>query len=107
MDKNLYMALAYVVVINLITFLMFYIDKQEHRRHRHPHGISTHLFMTLAILGGSLGELLGMLCFHHKHHHKEFLILLPIFLFIHIVVAMVVLRMYFSTDVDIHDLVPA
>jgi uncharacterized membrane protein YsdA (DUF1294 family) len=107
MTKELYLALAYVILINLTTFVMFYIDKQEHRRHRHPHGISTHIFMTLAVLGGSLGELLGMWAFHHKRHHKEYLVLLPIFLLAQIIVAAVVLNMYFSTDVDVHDLVPA
>ena len=68
--------------------VMFYIDKQEYRRHSHPHGISTHIFMTLAVLGGSLGELLGMWAFRHKRHHKEYLVLLPIFLFLQIIVAL-------------------
>ena len=107
MTKELYLALAYVILINLTTFVMFYIDKQEYRRHSHPHGISTHIFMTLAVLGGSLGELLGMWAFRHKRHHKEYLVLLPIFLFLQIIVAVVVLHMYFSTDVNVHDLVPA
>ena len=107
MDKNLYLALAYFILINLTTFTMFFIDKQEHRRHRHPHGISTHIFMMLAVLGGSLGELLGMFVFHHKRHHREFVWLLPIFLFVQLVIAAVVLHMYFSTDVDVRDLVPA
>ena len=42
MTKELYIALAYVLFINTITFVMFYVDKLEHRRHRHARGVSTH-----------------------------------------------------------------
>ena len=107
MDKYLYLALAYFIFINGVTFVMFYVDKLEHRRHRHARGISTHLFMTLAFFGGSLGELLGMFIFRHKLHHKEFLIFIPIFLLMQIVGAAIILSMYLSTDVDVRDLVPA
>lgn len=101
------MALAYVLFVNFVTFIMFYVDKLEHRRHRHARGVSTHLFMTLAIFGGSLGELLGMLIFHHKMHHKEYLIFIPLILVIQIILAIVILSMYFNTDVDPGDLLPA
>ena len=107
MTKELLLAAAYVLFINFVTLIMFYVDKQEYRRHRHPHGISTHIFMTLAILGGSLGELLGMLFFRHKRHHKEYLIFLPIIFVIQVIIAAVILHMYFSTSVDVSDLAPA
>ncbi|MBR1922933.1 MAG: DUF1294 domain-containing protein [Paludibacteraceae bacterium] len=107
MTKDLYLILIYVIVINLITLIMFYVDKQEHKRHRHAHGISSHTFLTLAILGGSVGEILGMLFFRHKRHHKEFTILLPIILVAQIVIAVIVLRMYFSTEVSPVGLIPA
>lgn len=107
MTKDLYLILIYVIVINLITLVMFYVDKQEHKRHRHAHGIRSHTFLTLAILGGSVGEILGMLLFRHKRHHKEFTILLPIILVAQIVIAVIVLRMYFSTEVSPVGLIPA
>ncbi|GEM_PF-992887 len=106
-NKELILAIIYLLFINFVTFIMFYVDKQEYRRHRHPHGISTHIFMTLAILGGSLGELLGMLFFRHKRHHKEYLIFLPIIFVIQVIILAVILNMYFSTAVDITDLPPA
>ncbi|MBQ7192543.1 MAG: DUF1294 domain-containing protein [Paludibacteraceae bacterium] len=107
MTKELYIALAYVLFINTITFVMFYVDKLEHRRHRHARGVSTHLFMTLAIFGGSLGELLAMFIFRHKLHHKEFLIFIPLILIVETVIAAVILHMYLSTSVESGDLVPA
>ncbi len=107
MTKELYIALAYVLFINTITFVMFYVDKLEHRRHRHARGVSTHLFMTLAIFGGSLGELLAMFLFRHKLHHKEFLIFIPLILIVETVIAAVILHMYLSTSVESGDLVPA
>lgn len=107
MTKELYIVLIYVVVINLITLIMFYADKQVHKHHHHPHGIRSHTFLTMAILGGSVGELLGMLLFRHKRHHKEFTILLPIILLVQVVVTILVLRMYFSTEVNPADLIPA
>lgn len=107
MTKDLYIVLIYLVLINLITLIMFYVDKQEHKRHRHAHGIASHTFLTMAILGGSVGELIGMFLFKHKRHHKEFRYLLPIILVAQLVVGFLVLRMYFSTEVNPLDLVPA
>ena len=99
MTKDLYIVLIYIILINAVTLILFYVDKQEHKRHHHAHGISSHTFLTLAILGGSLGEILGMILFHHKRHHKEFKVLLPIILSAQIIIAILVLRLYFSTEV--------
>ncbi len=107
MTKELYIVLIYLIIINFVTLIMFYVDKQEHKRHRHARGISSHTFFTLAVLGGSVGEVLGMLFFRHKRHHKEFKILLPIILLGQVILAVVVLRMYFSTAVNPNDLLPA
>ena len=107
MTKELYIALIYVVIINIVTLIMFYTDKQEHKRHRHAHGISSHTFLTLAVLGGSVGEIIGMICFRHKRHHKEFKYLLPIIFVAQVVVGYLILRMYFSTEVSSVGLVPA
>ena len=63
--------------------------------------------MTLAIFGGSLGELLAMFLFRHKLHHKEFLIFIPLILIVETVIAAVILHMYLSTSVESGDLVPA
>ena len=59
-----------LVVINLLTFLVYGIDKWRaiHGRWR----ISEATLLLLAILGGSIGALLGMQIWRHKTHHKKF-----------------------------------
>ena len=99
MTKDLYIIVIYLALINVVTLIMFYVDKQEHKRHHHAHGISSHTFLTIAFLGGSIGEILGMILFRHKRHHKEFKVLLPIILAAQIIIALLILRMYFSTEV--------
>ena len=99
MDKDLYIALIYIIFINAVTLVMFYVAQQEHKRHHHAHGISSHTFLTFAVIGGSIGEILGMLIFRHKRHHKEFKVLLPIILVAQIIIVLIVLKMYFSTEV--------
>lgn len=106
-DRQVLLVAAYLVMINLVTFILFYVDKQEFRRHRHPHGIKAHTFILLALLGGSLGELLGMVCFRHKLHHKEYKVLLPIIFLVQVALILVVLQMYCSTEVNPLELEPA
>ena len=54
----------YIVGINLITFLIYGIDKYNavHKKYR----VSEKSLFTLSILGGSIGAIIGMRCFHHK-----------------------------------------
>lgn len=107
MEKEWYLFFAAEIMLNIITFVMFYIDKINHRRHPHHSGVSTHLFMTLAVLGGSLGEMLGMLLLRHKRHHREYLILLPIIFVVETIILWLVLRGYFSDTVITTGLSPA
>ena len=100
MDKYLSLALALYLFVNLVTFVIFYFDKVQQRRHRFYHGIPSHTLLTLAVLGGALGELLGMLIFRHKWHHKEFRILLPIIFVVQVIIAIIIIRMYLTKDVD-------
>ena len=32
MTKDLYIVLIYIIFINVVTLIMFYVDKQEHKR---------------------------------------------------------------------------
>ena len=73
----------WLLFINLITFLIFGLDKWKARRKVHREGVrrvpERTLFL-LAIAGGSLGALLGMKIFHHKTLHRTFCIGIPIIL---------------------------
>ncbi|MCK5038990.1 MAG: DUF1294 domain-containing protein, partial [Thermoplasmata archaeon] len=64
------LTLAYLGVINLISLLMFGIDKS--RAKRGGHRISeTDLFL-VSLAGGAIGGSLGMLLFRHKTQKMGF-----------------------------------
>ena len=60
----LYLLLGYLVGINLLGFFLMGLDKRRAKRNRWR--ISEVSLFLPAILGGSLGALLGMHLFHHK-----------------------------------------
>lgn len=75
----------YLLGINLLTFLLFGIDKWKAKRDRLR--IPEATLLTLAVLGGSIGALLGMAVFHHKTKHKKFTIGIPLILLAQIALA--------------------
>lgn len=70
----------YLLIINAITLIIYGIDKYKSIKHKYR--ISENTLFLLAILGGSLGALLGMIIFHHKTKKKKFIILIPIIMLI-------------------------
>ena len=68
----------YLLVINIITFITYGIDKYKSIKHKYR--ISEATLIILAILGGSLGALFGMIIFHHKTKKKKFILTIPIIL---------------------------
>ena len=70
----------YLLTINIITFIIYGIDKYKSIKHKYR--ISESTLIILAILGGSLGALAGMILFHHKTKKKKFIITIPIILLI-------------------------
>ncbi len=59
----------YLLAINLITFIIYGIDKYKSIKHKYR--ISENTLIILAILGGSLGAFFGMIIFHHKTKKKN------------------------------------
>ena len=73
----------YLILINVLGFIIFYIDK---RRARNKEWRVTESFLFgVAILGGALGSTLGMKTFHHKTKKKRFTIGLPLIFIFNIV----------------------
>lgn len=70
----------YLLTINLITFIIYGIDKYKSIKHKYR--ISENTLIILAILGGPLGSFFGMILFHHKTKKKKFIITIPIILLI-------------------------
>lgn len=65
--------------INLITFLVFGLDKAKAKR-QGARRIPERTLFTLAVVGGSVGALLGMRVWHHKTLHRTFRLGIPLIL---------------------------
>lgn len=66
---------GYLLVINLVTFLIFGLDKWKAKRKQARPAIRRvpeKTLFVLSALGGSAGALLGMRIWHHKTLHKSF-----------------------------------
>ncbi len=62
--------LYYLIVINVVTFLVYGFDKWKAKQGSWR--ISEATLLILAVIGGSIGALLGMKIWHHKTMHKMF-----------------------------------
>ena len=76
--------IAWLVIINLIAFAIFGIDKKRAKKGQWRIPEKT-LFLS-AILGGSIGAILGMYVFRHKTKHWYFQIGIPAILIAQIVI---------------------
>ena len=61
---------GYLVVINLLTFIVYGIDKLKAKKGKWRIPEST--LLLLAFMGGSVGAWLGIKVWHHKTLHKKF-----------------------------------
>ena len=75
--------LYYLIVINVVTFLVYGIDKWKAKHNSWR--ISEVTLLILAVIGGSIGALLGMKVWHHKTQHNKFKYGLPLILIIQII----------------------
>ena len=72
-----------LIVLNIVTFLVYGIDKWKAKQGSWR--ISEGTLLILAVIGGSIGALLGMKIWHHKTMHKKFKYGLPLILIIQII----------------------
>ena len=72
----------YLLAINVVTFLLYGIDKWRAKRARWR--IPESVLLGLAAIGGSVGAWLGMGIWHHKTQHKKFRYGVPVMLLIQI-----------------------
>ena len=75
--------LYYLIVINVVTFLVYGIDKWKAKQGSWR--ISEATLLMLAVIGGSIGALLGMKVWRHMTQHKKFKYGLPLILIIQII----------------------
>ncbi len=81
---------TYLLIINLLGFLIMFIDKQRaiHKEWR----IHEKTLIGISIFGGSIGMLIGMSSFRHKTKHKKFTIGVPFILLMQIFIAILYLN---------------
>ena len=73
----------YLIFINIVTFLVYGIDKWKAKQGSWR--ISEATLLMLAVIGGTIGALLGMQVWRHKTMHKKFKYGLPLILIIQII----------------------
>lgn len=82
----LQLLLGYLLLINLIAFVLMGLDKGRARRGQWR--VSEKALFLPAILGGSVGAILGMRLFHHKTRHWYFRYGLPALLLLQVLGAL-------------------
>jgi uncharacterized membrane protein YsdA (DUF1294 family) len=71
---------SYLIIINLIAFVLYGIDKN--RSIRNEYRISERLLLWMARLGGGIGCWLGIKIFRHKTKHTKFRFIVPLWMII-------------------------
>ena len=74
-----------LLAVNTVTFLVYGWDKLCARKDWWR--IPERVLLGLALLGGSIGALLGMKVFRHKTKHRKFTVLVLLFLVMQIALA--------------------
>lgn len=73
---------GYLILMNLAGFAMMGIDKRKAVKKLWR--IPEYTFFVVALIGGSIGTILGMRLFHHKTRHWYFVYGLPLILLLQI-----------------------
>ncbi len=77
--------LIYILCISLVTAIITAYDKRAAKKYP-KHRIPENVLLILAIVGGSVAELLTMLKIRHKTNHKKFMIGLPVIIVLQMIV---------------------
>lgn len=80
--------LGYMLVVNIIAFLLYGIDKHKSRQ-KGIQRIPEKTLVGVAAIGGSIGALAGMYVFWHKIRKPKFYIGIPCLLLLQLVIFIV------------------
>ena len=89
--KILLIVVVVVVAMNLVTFVVYGIDKTKAQQGAWR--IPENTLICLAALFGSIGALAGMFMFHHKTRKSKFIIGVPVILVVQVVIVIAVSRL--------------
>ena len=85
--------ICYLLAVNIVTFLLYGIDKYKAKKGKWR--ISEATLLTMAAIGGSIGAWAGMRLWHHKTMHKKFKYGIPV-----IIILQVALAVYLRTNFE-------
>ena len=74
----------YLIFINIVGLLSMYLDKYFAKNNMYRNSEKNLFF--IAIIGGSIGSIIGMYQFRHKTKHRQFTTGLPFIIFIQIMI---------------------
>lgn len=74
----------YLLIINIIAFLVMGWDKRAAIKHNQR--IPEKTLFLLALVGGSLGSIVAMIFYHHKNRKPKFLIGFPVIFVLQVVI---------------------
>ena len=83
--------LIYIITLNLLEFALMGMDKWKTKNHAWRIPEST-LFI-LAIIGGSIGAIIGMRAFRHKTRHWHFVYGMPAILIIQLLIIFILSKL--------------
>lgn len=80
--------IIYIIVINLIAFFAMFLDKRKAKYGRWR--IPEQTLLILALIGGSIGGIIGMYTFRHKTQKLRFSVGFPVILILQIILIFLV-----------------
>lgn len=83
---------VYLLLVNALGFLLMLVDKQKAKKNKWR--IREATLMGVAVIGGSIGSLIGMYTFRHKTKHLKFVLGIPAILIAQIVLACLILAKF-------------
>lgn len=84
-DNIIILLVVYFLIMTIIGYVSMGMDKAKAKKHAWR--IPEATLFSIAILGGSIGSILGMYHFHHKTKHWYFVIGMPVIFFIQLAIA--------------------
>ena len=81
--------LGYLLIVNALGFLLMLVDK--HKAKKGLWRIPEATLMWVAVIGGSIGSLVGMYTVRHKTKHMKFTVGIPVILALQLIGAAILI----------------
>ncbi|SFP53132.1 Uncharacterized membrane protein YsdA, DUF1294 family [Butyrivibrio proteoclasticus] len=88
--------IGYIILVNIIGFALMGIDKRKARKNAFR--IPEATLFSVAIIGGSLGSIIGMQLFRHKTAHLSFKIGMPVILLLQLLFGVLLIVVPINID---------